>query len=450
MNTRLNTILFARLNVHGYGLFILLVAFGVGGINPFAVSAQVPTDQDKFSDEISILEIEVPVQVTKRGVPVEGLEKEQFRITVGGKERRIIGFEERRYFPTTGQVGGELDLGSEPQFNVPRSFLLVFDATTQNPRRMDQWVSALQERFANSANHDHFGVVIKGKLGYGVVSPLSADRTLNNTALDVVAAAFGADAHRLAEAEERLRTLLQATPGARQLVAGPAGILGRRGGAAGLLAIRPDDDLGIGLAEAADYGSWFLASKRLIKNVSAAQVIDLADSLAAIAQHFKEALGDRHLLLLSAGPKHSTLTTMPDLTDPGSGSVVRRAAEQLFVAFQESGWRIQGLPLGPGFNPGLFFLAEETGGRVYENFNIPEQLIERVDTETSLSYVLTFQLGSDERDGKRHKLKVRIKGLPRGARVSHRLAYFATGPRPAKELEERPVRRNMFATTPRP
>lgn len=222
---------------------------------------------------------------------------------------------------------------------------------------MDQWVSALEERIANSANRDHFGVVIKGKLGYGIVSPLSADRALNKTALAVVAAAFDADAYRLADAEERLRTLLQATPGAMQLVAGPAGILGRRGGAAGLLAIRPDHDLGIALAEDAGFGGDFNVSKTLIKNVAAAKVVDLADSLAGMAEYFQQALGDRHLLLLSVGPKYAALITKPEFTDPGSGSVVRRAAVQLFVAFQEAGWRIQGLPLGPGFNPGLFFLA---------------------------------------------------------------------------------------------
>jgi hypothetical protein len=47
--------------------------------------------------------------------------------------------------------------------------------------------------------------------------------------------------------------------------------------------------------------------------------------------------------------------------------------------------------------------------------------------ETGVYYVLFFQPGDLEPDGSYRKLKVKLRGTPRGAKASYRAGYFAPG-----------------------
>jgi hypothetical protein len=73
----------------------------------------------------------------------------------------------------------------------------------------------------------------------------------------------------------------------------------------------------------------------------------------------------------------------------------------------------------------LFLLARDTGGEMVRSENDLGRALDRVLERTSLTYVLTFQPEDPRADGAYHRLQVKLKGAPRGARVSHRAGYYA-------------------------
>ena len=81
---------------------------------------------------------------------------------------------------------------------------------------------------------------------------------------------------------------------------------------------------------------------------------------------------------------------------------------------------------------GLFMLADGTGGELFENFNNLTEAMEHMLERTSVTYVLAFQAEDLKLDGEFHKLKVKLEGDPKGARLVHRPGYFA--PRPYAKL----------------
>jgi VWFA-related protein len=89
----------------------------------------------------------------------------------------------------------------------------------------------------------------------------------------------------------------------------------------------------------------------------------------------------------------------------------------------------------------LFYMANETGGALFRNANDLGSQLTAVMSRTDITYVLTFERGDLPTNGAWHKLKVEVKNLPSGARVSYRPGYY--GPRPYKDLD--PLEKNLLA-----
>lgn len=88
----------------------------------------------------------------------------------------------------------------------------------------------------------------------------------------------------------------------------------------------------------------------------------------------------------------------------------------------------------------LFYVANETGGELFEDANDFGQQLEQVLERSTVTYLLTFRPSRLEPDGSYHRL--RVEGdVPRGADVVHRPGYYA--PRPFQQLH--PVERNLLA-----
>jgi hypothetical protein len=90
---------------------------------------------------------------------------------------------------------------------------------------------------------------------------------------------------------------------------------------------------------------------------------------------------------------------------------------------------------------GLFYLANETGGELFRNANDFRRQLEEVMERSDVTYVLTFERSDLPSDGSYRRLRVEVKGLPSGARVSHRPGYYA--PRPYKDLD--PLEKSLLA-----
>jgi hypothetical protein len=76
----------------------------------------------------------------------------------------------------------------------------------------------------------------------------------------------------------------------------------------------------------------------------------------------------------------------------------------------------------------LFYLANETGGELFETFNDLGDAMDRMLQRTSVTYLLTFRAEDLAEDGAYHRLRVEVDGLPRRAKVHHRAGYYAPLP----------------------
>lgn len=92
----------------------------------------------------------------------------------------------------------------------------------------------------------------------------------------------------------------------------------------------------------------------------------------------------------------------------------------------------------------LFYLANTTGGTLFEQGNDVGQKLGELLDRSNVTYVLTFYPQSLESDGRFRKLRVRLReGRPagRGAKLSYRIGYYA--PRPYGDLH--PLERSLLA-----
>ena len=107
--------------------------------------------------------------------------------------------------------------------------------------------------------------------------------------------------------------------------------------------------------------------------------------------------------------------------------------------FRKTGWSIYSID-GVDLNTEtvkrrretLFFLAHETGGTMVGGRNDLAVSMARVLMQTSVTYVLGFQAPELPADGSFRKLRVELRGVPRGNRISHRAGLLRPrGPSPS-------------------
>lgn len=91
----------------------------------------------------------------------------------------------------------------------------------------------------------------------------------------------------------------------------------------------------------------------------------------------------------------------------------------------------------------LFYLADTTGGTLFEQGNdVGAKLVDMLD-RSGVTYVLSFYPKDLQNDGRFRKLRVKLRdgAAPRGAKLSYRTGYYA--PKPYGELH--PLERSLLA-----
>ena len=89
----------------------------------------------------------------------------------------------------------------------------------------------------------------------------------------------------------------------------------------------------------------------------------------------------------------------------------------------------------------LFYIANDTGGSLYEDANDFGPQLGQVLERSAVTYLLAFQPREIEFDGEYHRLKVKVKA-PKGSRATYRTGYYA--PRPFNDLH--PFEKNLLAS----
>jgi len=401
-------------------------------------------------DTTTVVAVEVPVHVLVDGQPLRGLTREHFEIIDGRKTREVLDFE----VVDLGSLEALSNLEASTEAPAPivplsarRHFLMLFDLSFAQPQAI---VKAREA--ATNLVRDQFHP--SDLVAVATYSGIQGVRLLHG---------FTPDRERTAFAIETL--------GAPQLVRAapdPLGLL--FGGLEG--SIRTVQNQGRGGAARAEALLTFTRSlERQERRQMGERITDLSASFADLARLLDSAPGRKHVVYLSEGFDASVLFGTQDReaqqrmnqavedgriwevdSDERFGDAhSQNQLEKMFEEFRRSDCTLQTVNIGglhsaadvgqgsrrdfernraalSGQDDALSLMAGATGGEYIRNFNDLSRAMGEVLERTALTYILTFEPADLKLDGKYHRLKVRLKGGPKGARVVHRPGYYAPQP----------------------
>lgn len=408
--------------------------------------------EGRFGERVSVVQVEVPVQVVRDGEPVRGLTREDFEILEGRKPREIVGFEVV-----------DLSLATEAPTALPvaarRHFLLLFDLSFSDAGSIVKAREAALEVVRTALHPSDLVGVATVSAAEGARLPLgfTSDRRQVEVAIETLG---------LPQLVDSVRDPIGLTltePNAFRDVAPGA----EAGGGAG----RGGVDAGAELAELVQ--SMETGTRRAVDRN---RILNLAAQLASLAAVLRDVEGRKHVLYLSEGFDSSVILGTGRGVTAEEQAAIREQAEaaatgevwrvdsnarfgdtssqnqlELMLAeFVKAGATIQAIDIGglagttdvrreASGEDGLFVMAEETGGEFLRNFNNLSLALGEVLERTSVTYLLAFQPEDLAPDGSFHEIKVRLKDGGRGVRVVHRPGYYA----PVAFAEQNPAARRL-------
>jgi VWFA-related protein len=406
---------------------------------------------DTFADRLRVLEVEVPVQVLRRGEPVRGLAAEDFRVRDRGELREIVGFEVYDLSLERSEDSAAAAT-SVPAAPASRSFLVILDFANNQGGYIARGIAALRTMVLDQMHPaDRMALVGIGTRGSAsIVTGFTGDRERLSIALDYLDALADRRVRRQREAIAALTASSPSSAGEQAQAYGRAAVEAFGDGLASvLLTAGPGIDtgmagevgsqLGAGSARGVSSGieDAFAIGTSLVNYQRYRDTSLYAEALGNLGSLLSGVTGQKHALLLSQGPPFDTFVTRTGgATEPPSDGShgVAKAIERMTEQLSRSGWRIHTLGQGLGFNPSLFYLANETGGVAFENYNRLEVATADLIEQTSVTYLLRILASDVVADGRRHDLAVELVDPRDGAEVRHRPNYYA--PRPDAELSD--------------
>ncbi|MEM6703087.1 MAG: VWA domain-containing protein [Acidobacteriota bacterium] len=424
-----------------------------------------------ISERLTVRETTLHVRVRTPKCAVEELTRDRFRIFFGERELPIVAFEELRFSEPKVRSAASRDSvaeGSSPE-EPGRSVLIVLDRLfTQRPY-LNETIRALRSNLDRFAPGDRVAVMTLDTQAR-LIHPFTRDRDVLRAGLDLLEAGIDADAALLRQRVVRLQELVSddesvdanSSIGLRAAL----GIGASRNVSFTTLA-EPSlfDDRAQGLFQGEENELFALAG---VANVSS-----LAQTIQAANEAFSDALrlvadvpGPRYSMLFSegVGAFRQILSVEEDnsIFNPRAGASASTLGsyQALSYVLQAHGWTVQAFDVsgvgersrnfsmansGPRALQGsqafsaipdlalrgglsdpsgdsLFFLADETGGDFYQQFNgIDGVLRESLDAIRHHYRIVVALEASDEELDRRRTLRVEVVDLPRKARVRHSL-----------------------------
>ncbi len=444
-----------------------LMAFVLFAV-PFAVGAQPESETFEGKSEVTL--IEVPVNVTsKSGEPVRGLTAESFRLYDSGNEQDIVDLEVvdlEVLQPSRQEVKRTLErLPSVAR----RHFLLLFDLSFSRPANIIKAREAARDLVLQHLHPTDLAAVATFSLEHG----------------PQLLVTFTPDRVQLARAIETLGAPELLRQGA---VVDPLRFVIDIPGASGELA---DESVGEqGEFDAEEAISQYLSviefqQEKARKSYERGRITTWAKTMGSTARSLAAVDGRKHVIYFSEGFDGSLLlgrdasrnaaATARDQRLRESGAIwfvdqdetfgnsglqndvasmleEFRRADCLIQAVDIGGLRVETSIRGQSSNltttrlndaqDALFYVADGTGGSLFENANNLGLQLESVLDRNSVTYVLSFYPKNLKADGEYHKLKVKTTGLPRSTRISHRAGYYA--PREFADLH--PMEKALLAS----
>ena len=413
-----------------------------------------PAIGQSLTETERVVAVEIPVQVLVDGKPVRGLTVDNFEVLDKGKKQRITGFE-----VVDLSLIAESAAGAAPgqPLAARRHFLFLFDLTFAGPGA----VVRARKAAASTLDQMHFSdlaavATYSVSQGPRLVLGFTSDRRQVRMAIETLGVP------NLLEGwldPLKLTLVDPSTMGREEDVSRPDAPEGRGGGLIDIDAMVKEHLRGLERGVE--------ASTRANQRT---QITNLARDFTSLARLMNSIEGRKHVIYLSQGFDSSLLFATADSSEIAR---MNRAAEHgeiwevqsdkrfgnasaqsilddMLEEFRRADCVIQTIDIGAAEaedlargkrsgTDGLFLMADQTGGEFYRSYNDLGQAMQTILEKTEVTYVLVFQ-PELETDGKYHKLKVRLKNAPRGAKVVHRPGYYA--PRPFSEQggQERQLR----------
>lgn len=388
------------------GLATLALAYLLALPSPALPQYETPADPvsdeapalETFEGGASVLLVEVPVTVVHHGESLDGFTIDDFEIFDRGERQEIESFDvltveepvERR---RDGGDGPGASTGERvADLAARRNFLFLFDLAYAGSRSLSSTASILEALLDEGiAPGDRVGIgYFSAVRGYQWILGLTDDHDDVRRGLELARAMIRSDR---SEAEALLEAWRP-----------PTGVI-------------PSDarlDRHALLAEAGltwhnrDVATWPVAST----------VRELSRGLTRVVEATASLDGRKYLVHLSRGA--------PD-GPRGERALILSFFQDIKRACRSSGWAIQSIDLGGlGFGrDSLLMMALDTGGQLFTNSNDVQLLVREMEATTRTSYLLTFQPRDLEPDGAFHRLEVKVRNKPGGARVIHRPGYYA-------------------------
>ena len=407
------------------------LALALPGIAPAAA-------QQRFGETTEVIAIEVPVQVVRDGEPVRGLTADDFEVFDGRKKQAVTSFEVIDLATAPAEAGAVPAVSAAAR----RHFLLLFDLTFAEPKSIVRARESARQ-VVDTALHPSDLVAVatySASQGPQLVLGFTSDRRQVTAAIDTLGLP-----KLLERGPDPLRLLVKEF--AYEAEAAEEGGGTAKGGI----------NVGQEILEVLEFMD---RSSGRGRDELASRVQAFSRSMADLAKLMGSVEGRKYVLYLSEGFDSSVLTGTTDQeeiqdinrtaeTDPtkvdndvrmGSSRAIN-VLERMFEEFRRADCAVQTVDIGglrsdvdasdsrrASGKETLLSLAKATGGEFYENFNDPKAAMGQMLRRTSVTYVLTIQPGDLKLDGDYHRLKVELKGQPRGTRVVHRPGYYAPKP----------------------
>jgi len=388
--------------------------------------AQTPS----ASSDISVTLVEIPVEVTQGNEPVRGLTAADFEVVEGKRALPIVAFE-------------TVDLETLPEPDAPppppaarRHVLFLFDFALSRPERLKDGIAAARELVEKDLDpRDMVAVGLylpKGELP--LLLSFTTDRAAARRTLEGLE---GVLTGRIPEKSGELDPLRLTGLDARSLLT-QVWRVDERNFAADMLASLGTSGGGFRWGDFLQKNVLFHSSvleQLSVESRQRSHVMTMADAIDGLAKVLRPVEGRKYLALFSEGFDMSLIykpSSNSQRQNMGGSDLVARL-EQVFEEMRRSGWVLHAVDIAGGKRgsfsaDGLFYLANETGGKLVEGTNDLAKGLGGAMRGSVHSYLVGVQVDDVPFDGAYHKLEVKLRNAPRGTRVHHRSGYYAPLP----------------------
>lgn len=358
----------------------------------------------QVQEQMTVEVVNVPVYVSRGGVPVEGLTREDFELFVNGKAQRIEYFDVIRL----GEPAEAPEAQQAPRdLRQRRLFLFVFDLSFAGPFAILRGQRAAAHLLENAGPHDAFGVVtLTPTRGVELAVPFTSDRPAVRRAIAELRASHDNDPLRMSiTATERGSFLRDPSTAADE-----AAMSDETGGPL----TRGSASSGGSSPATAGVAAGDNAKMPVLREIEG-----YMKDLAALAESLAGLEGQKHVVLLSEGFNAGVLTREPRINEYMYAMFRRfQTADTFLHTMDTAGLRLS----GP--NPTLFTLSVGTGGQWLHNRNDLDVAMTDLAKAHSVEYLLGFT--SRGRAKSHNTIEVRVKGAGRSTNVTYRRG-FSTG-----------------------